>query len=693
MPPTLPGQRMIYQKSIQNYRPEVDGLRAIAVLAVLMFHVGFEFLPGGFAGVDIFFVISGYLITRIIDDDVRKNQFSLARFYERRARRILPALYVTISLTMIAAAFVVRAAQTPEFYSTTITVLLFVSNFYFATHSGYFDTASNMQPFLHTWSLSVEEQFYIFYPLFAIFALQLKGRTLLLIYLGVLVASFFAFSFSQEIKPTVGFYMLPTRAWELLLGALVAIEKSRLGNRLAGLPVSVQQAMSATGALLILLAITQYRTTIPFAVFLLAPTLGATLLISVEGRTLVNRLLSLRPVVWVGLVSYSAYLFHLPIFVLFRIHFVRAPSGAEKALLLLLTVVLAFACWRLIENPFRTKQTIKTRMAIPALACTFAALSISSVHLGWGQQALSPLQRQLIGLKTEYDHPNDLCLDFFFKLDGKSLPLDRCGLNNLESEGVILLGDSHAGYFSIALREALKNKGLQMAQFTASHCVPVQGIATLVKQSNDCVLVFDLVHKWLETLPRNKTIILISRWAMNFEATLFNNREGGDEGAAFAATYTVGGMPEKMSPKSNKERKEELARLYREGVQIYLDMGFRVILIYPVPEMGWNVPNLLSSQARNGSNPLLKKYSASTSFLVFAERNAGVHAALDAIPNQALLSRVKPAQIFCEETIGGRCFAHFGESVLYADDDHLSKAGGAIIAAEVLNALDSSTPP
>src|SRR5262249_24787882 len=148
--------------------------------------------------------------------------------------------------------------------------------------------------------------------------------------------------------------------------------------------------------------------------------------------------------------------------------------------------------------------------------------------------------------------------DFFFKLPGKALPIDRCGLKNPESDGVILLGDSHAGYFSIALREALKSRNIDVAQITASHCVPVKHVATLVANSNDCVLVLDLIHKWLDTLPRNKTIVLVSRWALNLEASMFNNGEGGDESAAFPATYTVGGTPADKRIRSDAERRTEL---------------------------------------------------------------------------------------------------------------------------------------
>jgi len=341
-----------------QYRREIDGLRACAVVAVILFHAGFETFSGGYIGVDVFFVISGYLITSIILSDLQNNKFLLGDFYRRRARRILPALAVVLCACIPLSWLTMVPFQIEDFAQSLIATLGFGSNVLFWIESGYFQPEAELKPLLHTWSLAVEEQFYVLFPLLMLL-LRRFGRTILVVFLIlVLFASLLLSSFWIERSPAAAFYLLPSRAWELLLGALLAC--SAIYKVSIRTTPSVRECLAMTGCVLILAPIFIYDEETPFpGLTAIAPTLGAVLIIAnAHQDTAIGRLLGWKPLVTLGLMSYSAYLWHQPLFAYHKIHFGLDASIWARILILAATMCLSFLTWRCVEIPFRKAGSI-----------------------------------------------------------------------------------------------------------------------------------------------------------------------------------------------------------------------------------------------------------------------------------------------------------------------------------------------
>lgn len=357
-----------------QYRREIDGLRALAVLPVIFFHAGFSIFRGGFVGVDIFFVISGYLITSIIARELEEGRFSIVRFYERRARRILPALYLVLACSMAAAWFRFLATDFRDFMACVTAVTLFVSNFYFLEHIDYFSIDAEVNPLIHTWTLAVEEQYYIFFPLLLMAVWRFGRRFAILTLAAIFVASLVYAQWASHASAKLAYYMLVTRAWELLIGSAAALYLGKRGHLQSRM---LNELGAVAGVVLIvgsLLFITQWK---PYpSIYTLPPTVGTFLIIfcAVPG-TWVNRVLSWRAFVGIGLISYSAYLWHQPLFAFARYGNYPAPSGATMFALGLAVFPLAWLSWRFVEAPFRNHRLVSRRQV-------FALSAIVGVLLG-----------------------------------------------------------------------------------------------------------------------------------------------------------------------------------------------------------------------------------------------------------------------------------------------------------------------
>ncbi|MBP6242553.1 MAG: acyltransferase [Chromatiaceae bacterium] len=336
-----------------NYRSEVDGLRALAVVSVILFHAGFEIFGGGYVGVDVFFVISGYLITTIIIDELNTGVFSIVNFYERRARRILPALFLIMAVCIPFAWFLLLPDDMKDFSLSLAMVTIFASNILFWLQSGYFDTAAELKPLLHTWSLAVEEQFYLIFPFFLLMAWRFGKKWIILILTLVALSSLFMAERSAPTQSAAAFYLLPTRGWELAIGSFVAFILSDKGN--SEFKPGVSQLLSVLGLALILYSIFAYNESTPFpGLYALVPTIGTTLiLIFACPQTAVGKVLGSKPFVAIGLLSYSAYLWHQPLFAFARHWSFEKPGLITFGLLFFVTFVLAYLTWRYVERPLR----------------------------------------------------------------------------------------------------------------------------------------------------------------------------------------------------------------------------------------------------------------------------------------------------------------------------------------------------
>lgn len=364
-----------------RHREEIDGLRAVAVLPVILFHARLPGFSGGFVGVDVFFVISGFLITGLILEEQARGDFSLLRFYERRARRILPALYFVLAVSMPFAALLMWPDELRNFGQYLVSVILFVSNIRLWLTTDYFSPDADLNPLLHTWSLGVEEQFYMLFPLALMVAWRWAGRAAVTGGILAMVAVSFALAVAGwHRQPEAAFYLLPTRAWELGLGAGLA---AWLQFRPPALGRGTAEAGGLAGLAMIAAAIVAFDAATPFPTWpALLPTVGAALvLLCAAPGTLAGRLLCLRPVVFIGLISYSAYLWHQPVFAFARLAHpaMIGPSPAAMAGLAALALVLATLSWRFVERPFRDRRRIAPRGILAAGLGSSIALAAAAL--------------------------------------------------------------------------------------------------------------------------------------------------------------------------------------------------------------------------------------------------------------------------------------------------------------------------
>jgi peptidoglycan/LPS O-acetylase OafA/YrhL len=495
------------------YRKDIDGLRAVAILAVVLYHYGVLNVSGGFVGVDIFFVISGFVITSLLIAEIEDERFSLIGFYERRLRRILPALFVLILIVSLIAIFVLPPRALTELANSVVATSLFSSNVYFwNANRGYFEGPSEISPLLHTWSLAVEEQFYIAFPILLLLALRVSRRFAASLILGIVVVSFALSVWASVNAPTANFYLAPTRIWELLLGAALAFHQSSFEPW--GRPQS--EIACAIGVLLIAFALLMFSSTTPVpGLAALAPCLGAALLIY-GGRnpdSTMTRLLSARPLVAIGLISYSLYLWHWPIFVLLRHYVFWEPLTLSVTLsAIVVSFALAILSWRFIERPIRERRVLSSSSSIFTIGAIATALLLVLGGAGLATK----------GLPSRYSHLSEVAMQRDEAPSGSSLPRECvvlehntdatfCSLTNgpAGSRRVLLWGDSFAAHYIPGFVELGNSIPLSAFAYTFSGCPPILGYAQM---SNAPCTSFN--DRLLEIVASNKidTIVLSARW-------------------------------------------------------------------------------------------------------------------------------------------------------------------------------------
>jgi peptidoglycan/LPS O-acetylase OafA/YrhL len=415
-----------------KYRAEIDGLRAVAVISVILFHAGFSLLSGGYVGVDVFFVISGYLITTIVLDDIESKNFSLSQFYDRRARRILPALICVVAVSTIVAYYTLMPSDLVAFGKSVISIPLFISNILFWSERGYFGAATELKPLVHTWSLAVEEQFYLVFPPLVFFILKYFKRRLLLIICASLATSLVLSWYLTRIHFETAFFLPFARAWELLVGAVVSIWRRKN-------PISASQyngAMSLAGLVLIFYSLVFFTSDTAFpGVAAVIPVAGTALILwSSSDGNWTHKLLSQKPLTYVGLASYSLYLWHQPTFAFMR------QFGLEKNWMVIgifISALLATVSYHFVEKPFRNRHKL-TKKEIFVYS---GAASASLVALG----AALVLNQ---GFINRFNAEDTKLLAQFSELDGyNQRRFDDLSLKPFQNTGkrkIFVTGDSHA---------------------------------------------------------------------------------------------------------------------------------------------------------------------------------------------------------------------------------------------------------
>ena len=639
-----------------KYRADIDGLRAIAVIAVLFFHTDIPGFSGGFVGVDIFFVISGFLITSIILKELQDGKFSIARFYERRIRRIFPALFPVIILSSIVSLYLFDPSGCKELGASIVSTTLFYSNIFFMLKSGYFEPQSLQRPLLHTWSLAVEEQFYIFFPLAMIIVNRYFKAKFFPLLLTTAIISLIASIYELSHHPGATFYLVPTRAWELLAGSILA-----LGVLPTPSSFWFKNILSLTGLGFIIYSISFYNQSTPFpGQNALAPVLGASLIIwsnPTDRKTIVSTLLSMKPIVFIGLISYSLYLWHWPIVAFTKYITFQPLDGYGKLFIIVTSVALATLSWWYIERPFRIKQKIVIeRKKIFALSAIIMATAS-----GFG------LIIQFVNIdKNNYNYPAQLP-DNFNALS--SAP--TVGQKTI-TPSFALWGDSHARAFIPAIEEKSKQFNLSGVILTHDSAPPLLDIDinTIPDNSNNSLNKVQYnkgVLDYLKAHSNIKTIILSARWAAYSKGVSYKQED-----------YLVYSIKDDFL---EDNRKQNNSIIFNRGlsrtVHALIDMGRKVIIVSDVPEVGYNVPRFSLVQKRLPFvtkaveiRPTIKEYN---------ERNREVHAMLNELTKNKNVSVIHTESMMFDENGMGKIAIQ--EKPLYSDDDHLSLFGSLYIAS------------
>ncbi|MCB2077758.1 MAG: acyltransferase [Novosphingobium sp.] len=497
------------------YRPDIDGLRAIAVSAVVLYHAGVPFLKGGFAGVDVFFVISGFLIGTIIFQGVRAGTFSFADFYARRARRIIPALVAVILATIALGAILLSAAEYKSAAVSALSALLAISNIRFERSISYFTPDAGLDPLLMTWSLGVEEQFYLLLPFIFLVLARFGDRTVIAL-LGVLtLASLGACLYLGAASPAQAFYLLPYRAWELGIGVMLGVWVSTGGRLPRG---RAAEALGTTAMIVLCASLVlvdkDVRWPGPLTV---APVLATAALIATPGARVNRKLLGAAPMVGIGLISYSWYLWHWPLMAFLRISAVGEPRPEAMGLAVLVSLIAGWLSWRYIEMPFRTGigQPVATVRRYGA-AMGAVALSLALVTVLDGFPDRVPAEANRIDRTVEAVKAGR-CM-----MDG-----DGNGCQNTDGDGgiIVLIGDSHAAALAPAVVELAKNQGKGWAVFSLGSCRPLSGVriakATDPGFAGTCEKFTQDALAWTAANPRTVDVILAGMW----EGVMWNEGE------------------------------------------------------------------------------------------------------------------------------------------------------------------------
>lgn len=660
-----------------KYRSDIDGLRALAVLPVVLFHAGIPGFSGGYVGVDVFFVISGFLITKIIIEEIKKGTFTIAHFYERRIRRIFPALMSVLALVTIAGYFILIPSDFKDLGKGILATTFFVSNILFWREAGYFAGPAEELPLLHTWSLAVEEQFYIFFPLYLILLFKFfKGRVFGLTLL------FFALSLGLSIwgvlyEPTATFYLLPTRAWELFIGSLLAFSVIPVAKK-----SWINEVLAASGALMIIASVILYTNETPFpGLAALLPCLGAGLIIYAgqEGHSsLTAKVLSLKPFVFIGLISYSLYLWHWPLIVYAKYVNFGQLSMAMGLGVVAVSILLSYISWRFVEQPFRGRGSIFSRAKIFTMG--FASMAVftvigAAILLTHGAQwrandtviAYEAVKGEIAQLNT-CENPlskkeSGIRKGMFCELGAKDAVPDYA-----------LIGDSHAMAVRYAVSDALAEQGRSGYFLANKGCsfIPNMRYPDQNSVQDACDTFTGDTLKFLQSQKDVKTVFIVSRWSRGIKGlTQFH---GAMEVGQKNYLYTD---PEYKIIR-HEERVEYAGKELVTMVQDLVAAGKEVHILTPLPEIGYDTPKVLARGEFSGlEHNINQKWSD------YQARHDWFFTLLPQLKQAGAIIH-EAAPIYCDEN---ECKAVQDDALNYSDDDHLSRAGAERLKGVIAQTL------
>jgi len=640
-----------------RYRAEIDGLRAIAVIPVILFHAGIDQFGGGFVGVDVFFVISGYLITTLILTEMEQGTFSLVNFYERRIRRIFPALFLIMFLSVPFAWFLLMPLDMKDFSQSLIAVSSFASNILFLSETGYWGVVNELKPLLHTWSLAVEEQYYLLFPLFLMLLWRYRKQWIFGSFLLMTSFSLAASHWGAYNNPTANFFLLPTRGWEIAIGANIAffcLYKDQTIETLLSKKF-VNEVLSVFGLLLIGYSVFAFDETLPFpSFFALVPTIGTGLIIIFSSpKTLVGRLLGTKLLVTIGLISYSAYLWHQPLLAFARHRSLGEPSAQLIILLVVLSFPLAYLSWGFVERPFRENKNLSRNgifvfAAVGSLLFVIVGITGHITNGFDGRPTRTQMTQKSIERRGDINYGLSETCDVSFTLSPNCRTSD-------EPE-ILVWGDSYAMHLVQGI--IASNRNAKIIQMTKSVCGPFFDLAPVIEPeypvnwAKDCLEFTREVRSWLIANNTVKYVVVsstFSQYISNEGKLLFRSSDLIDANINIAAIEF-------------EKTLEELEL-----------MGITPVIFSPPPKNGVNLGRCLTKAEWMGLD--LEKCNFRVDEI--SQNTKDVYRFLERFEGDYRIVRLD--RLICDDVL---CETHLGSSFIYRDEGHLSNSGSASLGKQ-----------
>jgi peptidoglycan/LPS O-acetylase OafA/YrhL len=661
-----------------TYRRDIDGLRAIAVMAVILTHAGFAVVPAGHAGVDIFFVISGFLIGGIIVTALDEGRFSFREFYLRRARRILPALFAMLIATIPLGWTLMTPDQLRYYGGGAFATLLFLSNVWFYKRIDYFNPDAANDPLVHTWSLGVEEQFYLLAPALIVLLWRL-GRNGPAISLAAIAAlSFAAALWITPERPMEGFYLIQSRAWELLCGVLAALylrsSATKPGPALSAI-LSLAGLLLLTGGMFLI----PEDATWP-GVLTLIPVVGTLLVLVCHAPGgAAARILGAAPFVAIGLISYSAYLLHQPVLSFAKIAGYEPVTAQAKWAAVLASLLVAWGSWKWIEQPFRNRRVPARRVRYLTLgAITVVMANAIGGHVTEGYPfRMSPRVLAMLDYGVSWPPTYRDCIggrDEDDRLD----PAKACVHGADVPARVAIWGDSHAAVLAQPLGMALKPYGLSVRELTVGSCIPIGKLKnSALRRTEYCAVHNAKMLDYLVRSPEIDVVILNAFWNSYTERRDFDTRVG------WLKTDAVIAVPlDHTTSMTDEERLDFMAATFREEVARLVAAGKQVVLLYPLPEAGFKPPEEMARRLwRDGTAPDDLGYPTAA----FEDYSGLSLKLLDAAGSDPHIHRLNLSDAFCVR--GGECLMVKGGVPMFFNENHYSLAGTAKIIPKIAESV------
>jgi peptidoglycan/LPS O-acetylase OafA/YrhL len=651
---------------ILKYRPEIDGLRAISVLGVIFYHANIfiynkRFFSGGFLGVDIFFVISGYLISSLIINELYNSaNFNFFHFYKKRIRRILPAFLFVIFFSFPIAYLLLLPNNFVEYCKSIISAILFSSNFFFYfSEIQYSAQVAFYKPLLHTWSLSIEEQFYIFFPIFLFFFYKFFKKVFFELILIIFFLSLLSSEFLSKNSPELNFYTFTSRIWELLFGFILAY--ITINKKLLFINYKIKNILSIIGFALIIIPFFYYdeQMLLP-SIKSILPVIGAGLVIYFSDNNIIYKLLCSKPLVFIGLISYSLYLWHYPIFSFYRIYNLsHIPSLHIKIFIVLIIFLLSVFTFFFIEKPFKDPNRVSWKIVSKVVIFFYFFLFLLSFYIITKKGLPERFPKNLVDLQI---NRNEEGIFSIYNPNGK--------------KKIIFVGDSHIRDIGLNARKNLIERNYTVILTQDNFYLP-KFYKVNIKTSKydlDAYKKIDIIRKFL--LNNSDSIIVYGgRFPAILSNKYFNNNEGGLERESLDMEFKF------VSENNSQNIKHGIISSVNEIANNNI-----IFIIYPIPEVGWDVPKRYNylMKSNNRTNNII-----STDYSTYLLRNKDSFELLNSIKSKNIV-RIYPHMVFCNSDVKGRCVANNKDGLLYYyDSNHPSIHGADKINKLILDKLDA----